>query len=95
MQILRPLGVLGCAVVLAACGESWRAKFPDGTRLYDANKHQYFGRVVGYDEQHDFQNGTNAQAAILIEEADDAHTRVWASCETAQEAFAMERPTGP
>ena len=43
------------------------SRFPNGTKLYDRTDHKYFGKVVGYEERHDFHNGTAPAPAILIE----------------------------
>ena len=79
-----------CALLLAVagCGPTRPSQFKDGAKLYDRESHQYFGKVVGYEEVHDFHNGTAPQPAILIEPADgSAAGRSWGACSTCAAIF--------
>lgn len=78
-------------LILAGCEPAWRSKFPKGTQLYDRTDHHLFGAVVGYDEHHDFHNGTTPEAAILIEQDGD-HTTTWGSCATCAVTFDVKTP---
>lgn len=80
-------------MVLCGCDPAWKTQFREGSKLYDKNGHNYFGKVVGYDAQHDFNNGTQPQAAILIEPAEGgADARVWGACATCAATFDVEVP---
>ena len=59
----------------SGCDSPWRSRFPIGTELYDISNHRYFGKVVGYENRHDFKNGTEAGPAILIEPGRRRHAR--------------------
>ena len=78
-------------LAVSGCTRPWRAQFPDGTHLYDRANHQPFGKVVGYEVNHDFHNGTAAEPAILIEQDSD-HTQVWGSCATCAATFESKAP---
>ena len=79
-------------VLFSGCDSSWRSHFPVGTKLYDSTSHQYFGQVVSYENRHDFGNGTDPGPAILIEQADGSHERVWGSCATCAASFEVRAP---
>lgn len=81
-------------LIVTGCDSPWRTRFPIGTRLYDQESHRFFGKVVGYEGRHDFQNGTEPTPAILIEQEDAAHTRVWGSCTTCAATFQVVPPDG-
>ncbi len=81
-------------LIVTGCDSPWRSRFPIGTKLYDEEKHQYFGKVVVYEDHHDFQNGTEPTPAILIEQDDAGHTRVWGSCATCAATFQVIAPEG-
>ena len=78
-------------VFLAGCERAWHSQFSKGTQLYDRTDHHRFGIVVGYDEQHDFHNGTSLEPAILIEQDGD-HATVWGSCATCAATFDVKAP---
>lgn len=84
--------VLPFLLVLGGCEPAWQARFPTGTKLYEKTGHRYFGKVVGFESQHDFHNGTPAQPAIQIEQDDAAHTTVWGACSTCAASFDIEAP---
>ena len=87
------LGVLLMLVALCGCEPSWSSQFRPGTKLYEREGHRYFGKVVGYEAQHDFHNGTPPQAAVLIETAEgDKETQVWGACSTCASTFKVEAP---
>ncbi len=77
-------------LMVAGCDSSWRSRFPVGTKLYDETDHHFFGQVVAFEDSHDFHNGTGPVPAILIEQADAGHTRVWGSCATCAATFSVE-----
>ena len=79
-------------LLVSGCESSWRSQYPIGTRLYDNQSRQFFGKVVGFEDRHNFQNGTEPCPAILIEQADGGHERVWGSCATCTTAFRSEKP---
>ena len=79
---------------LSGCDSSWRTSFPNGTKLYESEGHRLFGKVVGYENRHDFNNGTVPGPAILIETAEGSHERVWGSCATCAASFESEKPGG-
>ena len=65
-------------MAVVGCGPTRPAQFKDGAKLYDKQSHQYFGKVVGFNADHDFHNGMPPQPSILIEPADgNAATRSW------------------
>ena len=78
--------LLPLALMLGGCQPSWRSQFPRDSVLYDRSDHHLFGKVVGYEDKHDFHNGTGPQAAILIDQESD-HTTVWGSCVTCAATF--------
>ena len=74
--------------LLGGCQPAARSQFKDGAKLYDKQTHEYFGKVVGYEDVHDFHNGTTAQPAILIESSDGGATaRTWGACNTCAATF--------
>ena len=78
-------------LTLGGCEPSWRRQFPDGTKLYERTAdHKYFGKVVGFEAQHDFHNGTSPDAAILIEPAEEGQVPLWGSCATCAATFQTE-----
>ena len=79
---------------LSGCDSSWRASFPIGTKLYESEGHRLFGKVVGYQDRHDFDNGTTPGPPIMIEAADGGHEHVWGSCATCAASFELEKPNG-
>ena len=87
--IIRSLLLL---LLFSGCDSSWRTRFPIGTKLYESEGHRLFGKVVGYTNSHDFENGTNPGPAILIESAEGGHERVWGSCATCAAEFESEKP---
>ena len=87
--IIRSLLLL---VLFSGCDSSWRTRIPIGTKLYEGTNHQYFGKVIGYENQHDFSNGTDPCPAILIEPADPGREKVWGSCATCAASFDMQAP---
>jgi hypothetical protein len=87
--ILRSLLLL---LLCSGCDSPWRSRFPIGTRLYEPEGHRYFGKVVGYDDQHDFANGTSAGPAILIEPEERGYEPVWGACATCSTLFEVEKP---
>ena len=74
----------GCLWLLAtvACGPTRPAQFRDGAKLYDRETHQYFGKVVGYQADHDFHNGFAPQPAILIDKGEGQGDPTWGACST-------------
>ena len=76
-------------LLVAGCQPSWRSQSPTGSILYNKTDHSRFGKVVGYEEVHDFHNGTNPEAAVLIEQDSD-HTTVWGSCATCAATFDLK-----
>ncbi len=82
-------------LLLSGCDSSWRSRFPVGTKLYESEGHRLFGKVVGYENRHDFDNGTAPVPAILIEAAEGGHERVWGGCATCAASFELEKPGGP
>ena len=78
-------------LIVTGCGSPWRTEFPVGTKLYDQETHRYFGKVVAYEDHHDFRNGTEPSPSILIEQ-DDGHTQVWGSCSTCAATFQVVMP---
>ena len=79
-------------VLFSGCDSSWRSRFPIGTKLYETEGHRLFGKVVGYENSHDFANGTGPGPAILIESAGGGQERVWGSCATCAAEFETETP---
>ncbi len=78
-------------MVLVGCEPSYKSRFKQGAKLYEKNGHNYFGKVVGYEEAHDFHNGTPPQAAVLIEPAEGGEAaRTWGSCSTCLATFDVE-----
>ena len=78
-------------MILGGCEPAWRAQFPKGSLLYDRTDHHLFGKVVSYEESHDFHNGTPPEPAILIEQEND-HTQVWGACATCAASFDIKAP---
>ncbi len=78
--------ILPLALILAGCQPSWRTQFPKGSVLYDRTDHHRFGKIVGFEETHDFQNNTPPESAILIEQDSD-HTIIWGACATCAATF--------
>lgn len=93
-MVLARLAVMSLtAAFLYGCGPAWSSQFREGTKLYEKNNHRYFGKVVAYEDKHDFHNGTSAQAAILIEPAEGGEAaRVWGACGTCATTFTVEAP---
>ena len=89
--ILRGIFLL---LVVTGCESSWRTHFPIGTKLYEQTDHHYFGKVVSYEDRHDFHNGTDPAPSILIEQADDGHAQIWGSCSTCAATFQVVAPDG-
>ena len=83
--------ILPLLMILGGCEPAWRTQFPKGSTLYDRTDHHLFGKVVGYEESHDFHNGTQAEPAILIEQESD-HVTVWGSCATCAASFDIKTP---
>ena len=79
-------------LIVTGCDSPWRSRFPIGTKLYEQEKHQFFGKVVAYEDRHDFHNGTDPAPAILIEQEDAGHTQVWGSCSTCAATFQVILP---
>ncbi len=78
-------------MILGGCEPAWRSQFPKGSLLYDRADHHLFGKVVSYEESHDFHNGTHPEAAILIDQESD-HTTIWGSCATCAVSFDVKIP---
>ncbi len=83
--------ILPLLMILGGCEPAWRSQFPKGTQLYDRADHHLFGKVVGYEESHDFHNGTQPEPAILIEQESD-HTQIWGACGTCAASFDSKMP---
>ncbi len=81
-------------LIVTGCDSPWRSRFPIGTKLYDQNSHQFFGKVVAYEDHHNFQNGTEPGPSVLIEQSDAEHTQVWGSCATCASTFQVVPPDG-
>ena len=86
-------GIFLLMVTLCGCGPAWSSQFHPGTKLYERKDHHYFGKVVAYEAEHDFHNGTPPQAAVLIEPAEGGEAaRVWGACSTCASTFTVEQP---
>lgn len=83
--------VVPLVLILTGCQPSWRSQFPKDSLLYNREDHSRFGKVVGYEEAHDFHNGAGVEPAILIEQEGD-HTTVWGSCATCASTFDVKTP---
>ena len=82
---------LSLLFILSGCEPAWHNQFPNGSQLFDRADHHRFGKVVGYEDIHDFHNGTVPAPAILIEQDSD-HTTVWGSCATCAATFDVKAP---
>ncbi len=83
--------ILPLLMILGGCEPAWRSQFPKDSLLYDRTDHHLFGKVVGYEEAHDFHNGTQPESAILIEQSSD-HATVWGACATCAASFDIKTP---
>ena len=85
-------GLASLSLALSGCEPSWRAQFPNGTKLYEQADHKYFGKVVGFEAAHDFHNGTPPGPAVLIEPAEAGQPQQWGSCPTCAATFELGAP---
>ena len=83
---------LGAALLwwTTGCGEGFacRRELPVGSQLFTRDTPStFYGRVVGHDSSHDFNNGMGPRAAVEIALEDGSGRQVWGACETIPLSF--------
>ncbi len=73
-------------LLLASCGMGWQRQFPVGADLYAKADGRHYGRVLAFEDAHDFANGMGAQPSVLVEldgPADEPGRprQLWAACD--------------
>ena len=88
-------------LLLASCGMGWREQFPVSADLYARADGQHYGRVLAFEDGHDFANGMGAQPSVLIEldgPADGSGGRprqFWAGCDALSALYVAGPRQGP